>query len=143
MVTTSNSQGNPRTISPQTFQGGLFNSYNIVLRQDWLIKTDLLISFYSRQFVQGALDPKRLQIVTLNILLVDIKAGKIVYSLQLEDSFFMLVINIIKDLLLLAVSTYIDPLNIEIPVINIIKDLLLLAVSTYKDPLVLAQITYT
>jgi len=50
----------------------------------------------------------------------------------------MLVINIIKDLLLLAVSTYIDPLNIEIPVINIIKDLLLLAVSTYKDPLVLA-----
>ena len=51
------------------------------------------------------------------------------------------VINIIKDLLLLAVSTYIDPLDIKIPVINIIEDLLL-AVNTYKDPLVLKQITY-
>jgi hypothetical protein len=49
----------------------------------------------------------------------------------------MLVINIIKDLLLLAASTYIDPLDIEIPVINIIEDLLLLAASTYRDPLVL------
>jgi len=50
----------------------------------------------------------------------------------------MLVVNIIKDLLLLAVSTYINPLDIEIPIINIIEDLLLLAVSTYRDPLVLA-----
>jgi len=50
----------------------------------------------------------------------------------------MLVINIIKDLLLLAASTYIDPLDIEIPVINTVEDLLLLAVSTYRDPLVLA-----
>ena len=47
----------------------------------------------------------------------------------------MPVINIIEDLLLLAASTYTDPLDIE--------DLLLLAVSTYKDPLVLAQITLT
>ena len=50
--------------------------------------------------------------------------------------------NIIKDLLLLAVSTYTDPLDIKTLVINIIKDLLL-AVSTYKDFLVLKQITYT
>ena len=49
----------------------------------------------------------------------------------------MLVVNIIKDLLLLAVSTYIDPLNIKILVINIIEDLLLLAASTYTDPPVL------
>ena len=48
----------------------------------------------------------------------------------------MLVINIIEDLLLLAESTYIDPLDIEILVINIIEDLLL-AASTYRDPLVL------
>jgi len=46
----------------------------------------------------------------------------------------MLVINIIKDLLLLAASTYADPLDIETPVINIIEDLLLLAASIYKDP---------
>jgi hypothetical protein len=50
----------------------------------------------------------------------------------------MPVVNIIEDLLLLAVSTYIDPLDIEILVINIVEDLLLLAVSTYSDPLVLA-----
>jgi len=55
----------------------------------------------------------------------------------------MLVVNIIEDLLLLAASTYINPLDIEILVINIVKDLLLLVASTYKDPLVLAQITYT
>ena len=50
----------------------------------------------------------------------------------------MLVVNIIEDLLLLVVSTYIDPLDIEIPVINIVEDLLLLAASTRSDPLVLA-----
>jgi len=55
----------------------------------------------------------------------------------------MLVVNIIKDLLLLVASTYIDLLDIEILVINIIEDLLLLAVSTYRDPLVLLQITLT
>jgi len=49
----------------------------------------------------------------------------------------MPVVNIIEDLLLLAASTYIDPLDIEIPVINIIEDLLLLAASTYRNPLVL------
>ena len=134
-VTTSDFQGTPRTIGPQTFQGGLFNSYNIVLRQDQLAEVDLLISFRSRQFIQGTLDPRRLQVVTLNTLLADIKDSKIVYSLQLEDSFFILVVNIIEDLLLLAVSTYIDPLDVKTPVINIIKDLLLLAVSIYADPL--------
>jgi hypothetical protein len=46
----------------------------------------------------------------------------------------MLVVNIIEDLLLLAVSTYIDPLDIEIPVINTVEDLLLLAASTRRDP---------
>ena len=51
--------------------------------------------------------------------------------------------NTIEDLLLLAVSTYVDPLDIEILVINIIEDLLLLAASTYRDPLVPAQITLT
>jgi len=49
----------------------------------------------------------------------------------------MLVISIIEDLLLLAASTYIDPLDVEILVINIIKNLLLLVISTCKDPLVL------
>ena len=48
----------------------------------------------------------------------------------------MPVINIIEDLLLLAASTYIDPLDIEIPVINIVENLLLLAASTRRDPLV-------
>ena len=143
MVTTSDSQGTPRTIGLQTFQGSLFNSYNIVLRQDQLVEADLLISFYSRQFIQGTLDPRYLQIVTLNALLVDIKASKIVYLLQLEDSFSIPVINIIEDLLLLVASTYIDPLDIEILVRNIVEDLLLLAASTYSNPLVLAQITYT
>jgi len=47
----------------------------------------------------------------------------------------MPVINIIEDLLLLAVSTYANPLDVEIPVINIIKNLPLLAVSTRRDPL--------
>jgi len=51
--------------------------------------------------------------------------------------FFILVINIIKDLLLLAVSIYIDLLDIKIPVVNIVKDLLSLAASTYRDPPVL------
>jgi len=55
----------------------------------------------------------------------------------------MPVINTIENLLLLVVSTYIDPLDIEILIINIIEDLLLLVVSTYRDPLVLAQITLT
>jgi len=50
----------------------------------------------------------------------------------------MLVINIIEDLLSLAVSIYADPLDIEISVINTIEDLLLLVASTYRDPLVLA-----
>ena len=143
IVTTSDSQGTPRTISLQTFQGGLFNSYDIVLRQDQLEEVDLLISFCSRQFIQGTLDPRRLQVVTLNTLLVDIKDSEIVYSLQLEDSFFTLVVNIIEDLLLLAVSTYIDPLDIETLVINIVEDLLLPIASTRRDPLVLVQITYT
>jgi hypothetical protein len=48
----------------------------------------------------------------------------------------MPVINIIEDLLLLAASTRIDPLDIEIPVINIVEDLPSLAASTYRDPLV-------
>jgi len=48
----------------------------------------------------------------------------------------MPVINTIEDLLLLAASTYTDPLDIEILVINTIEDLLLLVVSTYRDPLV-------
>ena len=48
----------------------------------------------------------------------------------------MPVINIIEDLLLLAASTYIDPLDVEIPVINIVEDLLLLVASTRRDPLV-------
>ena len=143
MVTTSDSQGTPCTISLQTFQGGLFNSYNIVFRQDQLAEADLLISFRSRQFIQGTSDPRHLQVVTLNTLLVDIKDSKIVYSLQPEDSFFMPVVNIIEDLLLLAVSTYTDPLDVQIPVINIVEDLSLLVASTCRDPLVLAQITYT
>ena len=42
--------------------------------------------------------------------------------------------NIIEDLLLLAASTYADPLDVEIPVINIVEDLLLLTASTYRDP---------
>ena len=46
-------------------------------------------------------------------------------------------------MLLLVMSIYTDPLDIEIPVVNIIEDLLLLAASIYKDSLVLAQITYT
>ena len=50
----------------------------------------------------------------------------------------MPVVNIIEDLLLLAASTYIDPLNIKILVINIVENLLLLAASTRTDPLVLA-----
>ena len=50
--------------------------------------------------------------------------------------------NIIEDLLLLAVSTRVDFLDVETLVINIIEDLLLV-VSTYRDPLVIKQITYT
>jgi len=46
--------------------------------------------------------------------------------------------NIIEDLLLLAASTYIDPLDVEIPIINIVEDLPSLVASTYKDPPVLA-----
>ena len=50
----------------------------------------------------------------------------------------MPVVNIIEDLLLLAASIYIDPLDVEIPVVNIVEDLLLLTASTRRDPLVLA-----
>ena len=107
------------------------------------MEADLLISFRSRQFVQSTLDPKRLQIVTLNALLADIKASKTVYLLWPENSFFTLVVNTIEDLLLLAVSTRVDPLDVKILVINIIKDLLLLVASTYRDPPVLVQITLT
>ena len=53
----------------------------------------------------------------------------------------MLVINIIKDLLLLIVNTYADPLDIKRLVINIIEDLPLI-ISTYKNPLMPKQITY-
>jgi len=53
----------------------------------------------------------------------------------------MPVINIIKNLLLLVVSTYADPLNIKILIINIVKDLLLLAINIYINFLVLVQIT--
>ena len=53
----------------------------------------------------------------------------------------MPVVNIIKDLLLLAVSTYADPSDAKTLVINTIEDLPL-AVSTHGDPLVLKQITY-
>jgi len=45
--------------------------------------------------------------------------------------------------MLLAASTYIDPLDVEILVINIVEDLPPLAASTCGDPLVPAQITYT
>ena len=44
--------------------------------------------------------------------------------------------NIIKDLLLLAVNTCADPLDAKTLVINIIEDLPL-AVNTYRDLLVL------
>ena len=54
----------------------------------------------------------------------------------------MPVVNIIEDLLLLAVSTYTDPLDIKILVVNTVEDLLLIAVSIYRDPLVLVQTTY-
>jgi hypothetical protein len=49
--------------------------------------------------------------------------------------------NIIEDLLLLAVNTHIDPLDIETLVINIVEDLPSLAASTCGDPLVPVQIT--
>jgi hypothetical protein len=52
-------------------------------------------------------------------------------------TFFILVVNIIEDLLLLVESTCIDSLDIETLVVNIIEDLLLLVVSTRADPLVL------
>ena len=48
----------------------------------------------------------------------------------------MPVINIIEDLLLLAVGTYTDPLDIEILVINIVEDLSSPTASTRRDPLV-------
>ena len=57
--------------------------------------------------------------------------------ISLIVTFFMLVINIKEDLLLLVESTYTDPVDIETLVVNIIEDLLLLAVSTCTDPLVL------
>ena len=49
--------------------------------------------------------------------------------ISLIATFFTPVINIIKDLLLLAKSTRIDPLDVETPVVNIIEDLLLLVKS--------------
>jgi len=51
--------------------------------------------------------------------------------------FFILVINIIKDLLLLVINTYINFLDVKILIINIIEDLLLLAANIYKNPPVL------
>ena len=52
-------------------------------------------------------------------------------------TFFIPVINIIKDLSLLVKSTCADPLDVKTPVINIIEDLSLLAANTHTDPLVL------
>jgi len=56
-------------------------------------------------------------------------------------AFFIPVINIIEDLLLLVVNTCINPLAIKILVKNIIKNLSLLIASTYVDPLVV-EITF-
>ena len=78
------------------------------------MEVDLLISFRTRRFIQDTSDPRRLQIVALNTLLEDIKAGEIAYLLQLEDSNTIPVVNIVEDLLLLVASTYIDPLAAEI-----------------------------
>jgi hypothetical protein len=50
--------------------------------------------------------------------------------------------NTIEDLLLLAASTYADPLDIKILVMNTVEDLPLLAASTCGDPLMPTQITY-
>ena len=44
----------------------------------------------------------------------------------------MLVVNIIEDLLLLVASTYIDPLDVKIPVINIVEDLLWKGTSSFR-----------
>jgi len=49
----------------------------------------------------------------------------------------MLVVNIIKDLSLLAASTYVDPLDIKTLVANTVEDLPLLVVNTCGDPPVL------
>jgi hypothetical protein len=56
---------------------------------------------------------------------------------SLIATFFIPVVNIIKDLLLLAKSTCTDPLDIKTLVMNIIEDLLLFIASTRVDPLVL------
>ena len=48
------------------------------------------------------------------MLLEDIKAGEIAYLLQPNFFNTTLVINTVEDLLLLAVSTYTDPLAVEI-----------------------------
>jgi len=72
------------------------------------------------------------------MLLVNIKTSKIVYLLWPENSFFTPVINIIKNLLLLAANIYINLLDIKILIKNIVEDLLLLAVSIYINPPVLA-----
>ena len=53
---------------------------------------------------------------------------------SLIATFFTPVINIIEDLLLLAKSTRVDPLDVEILVINIIEDLSLLAESYLCRP---------
>ena len=76
------------------------------------------------------------------MLLINIETNKIVYLLWLKNSFFIPVIDIIKDLLLLAASIYADFLDIETPVRNTVEDLSSLAASIYIDPLVLAQIIY-
>jgi hypothetical protein len=57
--------------------------------------------------------------------------------ISLIATFFIPVVNIIEDLLLLAKSTCADPPDIKTPVMNTIENLLLLAASTCTDPLVL------
>ena len=48
------------------------------------------------------------------MLLKDIKAGKTAYLLWLKDFNIILVMNTVEDLLLLVVSTSVDPLVIKI-----------------------------
>ena len=52
-----------------------------------------------------------------------------------------IIINIVKNLLLLVASTYINPLVIKILVRDIVKDLLLLIVNIYIKSLVV-EITF-
>ena len=89
VITAKDSKDNPRTVGPQSFWGGSFTGYDLILGWDWLQEADPMISFRSGTFVWGELDTtNRLQVCSLDSLLSDVEQGETIYQLHPETFTF-------------------------------------------------------